>query len=157
MSLLGDIQAALENDPESRIIGIDYRHVFGSFNTHVFRLAPSSRFRLDQSGLEVFFKHLQSIVPHEPFRVFNFLDRVEPSNYGEIIYREAIGTEEVIRTFTVDDASNHGGEEFEIGLREPEGRDLIRTIEVRLYPTAKVARHSSYGLTIFEEKVATTH
>ena len=151
MSLLGDIQAALDHDPELRIVGIDYHHVFGSFNTHVFRVTP--RAEVDQSVLKALFDRLPSIVPQEPFRVFNFLDKCGPSNYGELIYQETIGSEEVIRTFTVEDASHHSGKEFETGLREPEVRDLIRTIEVKLYPTTSQASLHSYGLTIFEKKV----
>lgn len=155
MSLLRDVHVALETDPDVVVVGVDYHHVFGSFNTHVYRLAPSSQFRLDRSGLEALFEHLQSLVPHEPFRVYNFFDKVDGHNSGTIYYTETIGSEEVVRTFTVEDVSSHWGEVFEKGENEPVVRDLIRTIQVRLYPTARRARYSAYGMTVFETPVRT--
>ena len=150
MSLLGSIQAALERTPELTIVGIDYRFVGNRFNTIVFRIAPSTP--LEQSELEAYFDQLQFMAPdhQHPKRKFDFLDRPEPYKYGELIYEEKIGTEEMIRTFTVDDAVNHRGRIFEAGRHEPEVRDIVRAIELKLYPTEKRANRAKYGLTVFE-------
>lgn len=146
MTLLGDIQAALENHPELTIVGIDYHHVFGRFNTHAYRVAPSTT--LDKVELGRFLGGLRVWIPKEPDRCFDFTDRVNP--YGELYYTETIGKEKVIRSFTVDDASNFSGKGFKIGLNEPEERDLIRAIKVMLYPTVREARLHKYGLTFYE-------
>ena len=151
LSLLGDIQKAIVRWPEVKIVGIDYRHVFGNFNTHVFRIAPATV--VDHEEQVALFARLVMLVPQEPSRILNFFDLIEHARYGELIYKEEIGTEKVVRVFTVDDVTHHTGREFSAGRQEPETRTLTREINVMLYPTEQRAWRGSYGLTVFKPPI----
>lgn len=149
MSLLSEIRSSLENSSKLAVVGIDTHHAVGSFNTYVFRVAPKWRLtRLNKAQFQTTFYAMQSLIPHPCHRVVDHSGMFNA--YGVLIYKETIGKERVMRTFSVDDATDPTGEEFALGPHPLVEQELVRTIKVTLYPIEEEARKRISGRTIYE-------